>query len=486
VKLFGLNITREKALPPLTPQTVLTSEAFRISQGSANNFGPGWNSIFGSGGVIQEPFPGAWQQNAVLPVTDILWHYAVYACVTRIQSDIGKLRTKLVQSDDGVIWEETQSPSFSPVLKKPNRYQTHIDFKEQWTGSKLINGNAYILKERDERNVVVKLYVLDPTRVHPLVAPDGEVFYQLSADNLAGIEQSTVAVPASEIIHDKYKPLYHPLCGISPLRACILAASQALNIQQGSSAFFANGQRPGGILTAPTAVNPDVVNDLKAQWETGFSGNNRGKVAVLGWGLKYEPLHVDAKDAELTEQLKISCEAICSAFHVPPWLIGCGALPPNATPEILMQIYYNFCLQNLIEMMEVLLDEGLELPTKYGTELDIDNLLRMDSRALIDAEAAAIAGSLKATNEGRRRIGLKPVKGGEDVRAQVQYFSIQAIAERDRNDPFAKPTEPLAVKPSADAAPDDDDEDDDPEERALFAAACLTKELYAQPNTRSA
>lgn len=470
MKLLGFNITREKNLPPLTPQTVLTAEAYRLSQGSAAGFGPGWNSVFGSNGVIQEPFPGAWQQNAVLPVADILWHYAVYACVTRIQSDIGKLRTKLVQSDDGVIWEETQSPSFSPVLKKPNRYQTHIDFKEQWIGSKLIHGNAYILKERDERNIVVKLYVLDPTRIHPLVAPDGDVFYQLSADNLAGIENSSITVPASEIIHDKYKPLYHPLCGISPLRACIIAASSALNIQNGSSAFFANGQRPGGILTAPTAVNQEIVDDLKRQWETGFSGNNRGKVAVLGWGLKYEPLHVDAHDAQLIEQLKISCEAICSAFHIPPFIIGCGPLPANATPEILMQIYYNFCLQNLIETMEVLLDEGLALPEKYGTELDIDNLLRMDSRALIDAEAAAIKGALKSTDEGRRRIGLGKVPGGADIRGQQQDYSIAALAERDRDKPFAKPAPATPAVPAADVDTDDDDDDEEDPTRALIAA----------------
>ena len=40
-------------------------------------------------------------------------------------------------------------------MTKPNRYQTRIQFFETWLISKLRTGNAYVLKERDQRNVVV-------------------------------------------------------------------------------------------------------------------------------------------------------------------------------------------------------------------------------------------------------------------------------------------------------------------------------------------
>lgn len=482
MKLLGFNVTREKNLPPLTPQTVITSEAYRLSNQPSNvSYGPGWSSLMCGPGLIQEPFPGAWQQNVVHQTTDILWQTVVYACVTRIMSDIGKVRLKLVESDDGVIWTETESPAFSPVLRKQNRYQTHIDFKEQWMASKLTQGNTYVLKQRDERNVVVKLYILDPTRVHPLVAPDGEVFYQLSTDNLAGIEESHVVVPASEIIHDKYKPLYHPLVGVSPLRACCLDAMQALNIQKGSSQFFANGSRPGGVITAPSAINQETVDGLKRQWEAGFSGNNQGRIAVLGNGLKYETFAINAKDSELADQLKITADKICMAFLIPPFIIGAGPLPANTTPDIMLQIYYALCLQSHAEHMEALLDEGLELPKPYGTELDLDNLLRMDARALVETQAAAVKGALKSTNEGRKLLGLGPMPGGDDIRAQHQDYSIESLAERDRDKPFSKPAAAPAGAPAATTEPEvePDADEDDAEKSAAFAALCLTKALAA-------
>lgn len=127
---------------------------------------------------INEPFTGAWQRNQEIQTPTVLGHYAVYACVTLIANDIGKLRQRLMELDDNGIWKETSSPSFSPVLRKPNGYQNHIQFKQWWQTSKLTKGNAYALKQRDNRGIVTALYLLDPDRVTVLVTPQGEVYYQ--------------------------------------------------------------------------------------------------------------------------------------------------------------------------------------------------------------------------------------------------------------------------------------------------------------------
>src|SRR5690606_11217421 len=94
---------------------------------------------------ILESFPGAWQTNTVVDRNLVLSYHAVYACITLIASDISKLRMKLVAQDSDGIWTETESASFSPVLRKPNTMQTRIQFWESWMLSKLIRGNTYVL-----------------------------------------------------------------------------------------------------------------------------------------------------------------------------------------------------------------------------------------------------------------------------------------------------------------------------------------------------
>src|SRR5262245_4188925 len=344
MRVLGYNITVTKAMP--TP----TQPAYQ----------PGW---FGNWWwpVIREPFTGAWQRNEELRADSIVTYFAVYACVSLISTDIGKLRLRLMQQHEGGLWEEVNVPAFSPVLRKPNHFQTRGKFIEQWMISKLLHGNTYALKERDARGLVVRLYILDPTRVRALVAPDGSVFYELSADQLSGVDTS-IRIPASEIIHDVMVPLFHPLCGVSPLLAAALPVAQGLNIQKASSQFFMKGSRPGGILTSPHIIDNVTALRLKDEWEQNFAGDNAGKVAVLGDGLKFEPMGMPAEESQLIEQLKWTAENVCSVFRVPAYMVGV-APPPTITNnvEALQQVYYSQCLQALIERIETLLDDGLML-----------------------------------------------------------------------------------------------------------------------------
>lgn len=382
--------------------------------------------------MIRESFTGAWQQNVTIRVEDVLTYGTVYACITLIARDIAKMRLRLMALDNDGIWREVENAAFSPVLRKPNTYQTRIGFVEQWIISKLSRGNTYVLKRRDNRGVVTSLMILDPGRVQVLVSEDGAVYYQLSSDNLSQLELDTVTVPARDIIHDVMTPLYHPLVGVSPIQACGIAAMQALAIQSNSKRFFDNGSSPGGVLSAPGAISKDTAQRLKEYWDSNFTGDNVGKVAVLGDGLKFEPMTVNAVDAQLIEQLHWTSENVCTAFHVPAYMVGVGDPPTYTNIEALNQQYYSQCLQGLIESIELLLDEGLELPKPYGTEFDLDGLLRMDSATLIDAEAKAVGGGIKSPNESRRRLNLPPVTGGETPYLQQQNYSLAALDRRDR------------------------------------------------------
>ncbi len=429
MRLLGFEITRRKDALQLSP-----APAWRYGAG-----GEGWFSI------IKEPFTGAWQRGYAATRENALTYHAVYSCVTLIASDVAKCRLKLVEKDDNGIWNERDVAAFSPVLRKPNRYQNRIKFFEQWIISKLLHGNTYILKERDERNVVSGLYVLDPSRTRPLVTPDGDVFYQVKQDALSGIEQDEVVIPANEIIHDVMIPLYHPLCGVSPLTASGIAAIQGLTIQRNSTRFFQNGSNPGGILTAPGDIDTEDAKRFKQEWEKDFLGENSGRIAVLGGGLKYEKMTVSPGDAQLIEQLKWSAQTVCSTFLVPAYKVGVGDPPAYNNIEALEQQYYSQCLQKFFECIELCLDEGLGLDRQqgkiYGTEFELDDLLRMDTATLIESEAKAVGGGIKAPDESRKRLGLGPTEGGKTPYLQQQNYSLAALAKRDaRPDPFENKT----------------------------------------------
>jgi HK97 family phage portal protein len=409
----------------------------------------------GAGGwypIVRESFTGAWQRNLEINIDTAASFHADFACKTLIARDIAKLRVKLAEKDKNDIWTETTNPAFSPVLRRPNDYQTHNQFYESWMLSKLARGNTYVLKVRDNRQVVTALHVLDPTRVQPLVADDGSVFYRLSSDNLADIDD--IVVPAREIIHDRFNCLFHPLVGTPPVFASGLASMLGLNAQRTSALLFENASVPGGLLTTPGEIDDVQEKRIKEEWELRFSRKNLGRVAVLSGGMKYEKMAMTNVEGQMIEQLKWSAEVVCSVYHVPPYKVGVGVLPTYNNVQALNVEYYSQALQSHIEEIEELLDAALGIGwgEGLGTEFDTDNLLRMDTVTQVTAIRDAVGAGVMTPNEGRGKLDLKPVKGGESPYLQQQNYSLEALAKRDAQaDPFA-PATPALPPPQPDPA----------------------------------
>lgn len=401
----------------------------------------GYETVGGHRGwypIVREPFPGAWQQNREYRLESVLQHPTVFACITLIASDIAKMRYKLVQetSVGSGIWLEVESPSYSPVLRRPNDYQNHTQFRKWWMVSKLVHGNTYALKERDQRGGigsgnVRRLHILDPCRVRPLVAPDGAVFYQLGDDNLAGIE--SVTAPASEIIHDR-TPLFHPLMGVPPLFAAGGPAATGLTVQNNSLSFFANGSNPSGVLTAPGEISQSTADRITEHWEREYGGANSGKIAVLGDDLKFMQMRMTSVDAQTEEMLRWTAESVCAAFRVPAFMVGASPVPANQNTELLTRTYYSTCLHEHVSDMEAALDEGLGLETtkegrRLGIELDKDALLQMDTATQYKTLSEGVRGGFLAPNEARAKVDLRPLPGGDTVYLQRQDIPLQIAAE---------------------------------------------------------
>lgn len=425
--------------------------------------GRGWTTIFSGN-------PDGFQTDTDVGGSKFDTNWVVWSCKTLIAGDIGKLRIKLVEWD-GRIWKEvTNNSPYLQVLRKPNTYQTRQQFIENWLFS-LFGGNTYVLKERDGRGIVTRMYVLDPERVTPLVSPTGLVFYRLREDLLAKVPMGDVVVPASEIIHDRQNCLYHPLVGLSTAFAAGLAATQGLKIQTNSEQFFRNMSRPSGILTSPGFINDIQAAEYKKRWTENFSGANIGKVAVLGNDLKYQPLATDAKDSQMVEQLKMSAEMICSVFHVPAYKVGVGQIPVYQSAQILNQIYFSDCLQRPIEAIEALLDEGLGLDSvpgrTLGTMFDVDGLLRMDTVSQMEVASKGVGAAIYSPDEARAKFDLGTVPGGATPYLQQQNYSLAALAKRDSSaDPFAKA--PAQQPPSVDPT------------KAIADAICRMGELMVE------
>jgi HK97 family phage portal protein len=412
-----------------------------------------WSSI------IREPFTQAWQRNQELRPDSVLAHPTVYRCVNLISSDIAKMRFKLVELKHlPELWVETESTAFSPVLRRPNHYQTPAQFRKWWAMSRLIHGNTYVLKERDGREVVRRMHILDPNRVTVAVAPDGDVVYRVSEDNLAGVtaDDAAFAIPADEIIHDRI-PLFHPLVGVSPLFAAGGPAHVGLTVQRNSGDYFDSENSPPGVLSGPAVINEETAKMLVERWHA----RRKGQIAALGSGLEYKPMHNTAEQSQTIEHLKWTAESVAAAFGVPAFMVGAGPVPALNNSEVLTRQYYTTCLHDHVHDMESALDEGLGLEEniegrRLGVELNVAALMQMDTATQYSTLAEGVRGGFLAPNEARAVVDLKPLTGGDTVYLQHQDYPIEALYDRTLNE------SPAALPPAQQAppAPGEDVEDE--------------------------
>lgn len=435
MQLFGLEIRRAE------------KQLHAIDDRHGGRWDGGWRRIL-------EPFTGAWQQNVTEDRGTVLCYPTLYACISYLNQDIGKLPFTLVKKEANGVYGEVENPAYNPVLRKPNHYQTAQQFRESWIISKLVQGNTYVLKQRDERGVVIKLYVLDPCRVQPMVSDSGDVFYQLNyptADNLlpGNYPGEQLILPAREIIHDRMNCFHHQLIGVPPVCAAHWPALKNLKILKSSAEFFGNSAQPGGILTAPAGMTETDALAVRDYWQTAYSGGNAGKVAVIGADMKFTSFAMKSADSQLVEQMRYSDEQICQPFKIKPYKVGIGLPPGGWKADDVNVEYHGDALSPLIEAMENLLDEGLGISRPLSVWMDTEPLWRMDEGKMADVQSKLVQGMIRKPDEARLKFNDPPTAGGDTLWGQHQDYPLGMLAEREDLNPIAPPA-PAAPEPLSD------------------------------------
>jgi hypothetical protein len=164
-------------------------------------------------------------------------------------------------------------------------------------------------------------------------------------------------------------------------------------------------------------------------------------------------MRMSSTDSQLIEQLKWTAEVVASVFGVPAHMLGIGSPPTYNNIEALTGQYYSQCLQIHVENLEKALDEGLNLPPNYGTEFDLDGLIRMDTETKMKVASEGVRSAIFSPNEARWKFDMPAVAGGETPYLQQQLWPIRHLAERPLPTKPLTPPEEIADDGNGDGGP---------------------------------
>src|SRR5215207_793448 len=357
----------------------------------------------------------------VLPYTNSAM---VEACVSAYAQTVAMCpgNHQIKNANGGV--ERVTNSALARIFRSPNSYQSISDFLLNGVSSLYMEGNAYAVAFRNNRNEIEELHWMDPRNCHAMVAPVarddgwGGIFYQLSGNPIveAQIPREILRfVPARDVLHLKLRtnPAY-PLEGLSPMLAFALSQATSNAMMRQQLAFYSNQARPSMVITTDRTFTREQVEALRQKWNDQSQGLNAGKTPILTDGLKPVMISTSPEQAQLAELMKYTEQQIALAFRVPLQILGINTTPGGPTRALIEDWKsqgLGFCLNHIEESLGRLF--GLKgYPDEY-VELDTSILLRSSERERMETLKTSIAGGVRTINEARATEGLPRVEGGD-------------------------------------------------------------------------
>jgi HK97 family phage portal protein len=364
-------------------------------------------------------------------------------------------------SDDEGGRDRVMTSDLARILRKPNAYQSISDFMLNATRSLYADGNFYALALRNSRQEVAELHLMDPKSCMPMVAYNGEIFFQLGGNPVIDRALPEMElVPARDVLHIKMNTRgSHDLRGVSPLVALArdMSVSDAIGAQQLN--FYMNQARPSIVLSTDLRLDKAQTDMLRQKWDEQSRGVGIGGTPILSSGLKPYPINVSSADSQLADVMKISDSRIALAYRIPLQMFGLGGGPMGST-EALMQMWIasglGFCLNHIEEGMGLFFKLN-GVPEEY-LEYDTSVLLRSAFKDRIEAYVRSVQGGIHAPNEARAAFDMEQVEFGDEPRVQQQVVPLSAAGKIP-----ASPA-PGAPPPAAPAALEEDKPPKPPDE----------------------
>lgn len=372
---------------------------------------------------------------------------AVDRCIELLSDSMGKLPCFII---DNRTRKRVDLPQLRLLNVRPNEAMTPFIRKKVLETSRQVNGNGYDWIFRNPRTGRIEELIPVPGNlVEPWRDLSGRVWYTVTHPWTG----EPMVLPNEDICH--YKAATRDgLKGVATLRRASETIASARAQQQYELSFYESGGQPSGVLETDSALggyakDPDgkvitradgspitLKDKLRSDWEKVHAGpSNAHRVAILDYGLKYNPISSSNSDAQFIESKEVSIRDIARYFGVPLYKLqegkqAYGSNEQNAI-EYVVSTLHPIVTQYEEEMTWKLLtesqvDAGLEIRINMMAELRGDTGARGQWYQIMLQEGPFSVNDVLALED------LPDIPGGDEHRASLNYVPLSIWPELSR------------------------------------------------------
>jgi HK97 family phage portal protein len=326
---------------------------------------------------------------------------AVWRCVSLLAGGVSGLPSG--------VWAETPTGRRVPLdtpawLAKPLPWQAPVDFWHRVMVSLLMDGNAFIWTQRNDRGRIVALHVLDPKRVTIEERESkSDIRFQIDGEYF----------DRSWILWIPNFTVDWQLRGLSPIDAARQAIDLGLTVEEFGSRFFHQGTSMAGVIQHPGTPEKDEAEMLRDMFKKKNSGiSNSHAIGILTGGASWQNITITPEQAQFLDTRRFQKSEIALLFGVPPHMVDPTVSSSwGSGVEEMNRFFTTFSLQDYITRIEQYVTLFL-LPGKQFFKFNVDARLRPNTKERYAAYKTAIETGFMNRDEVRDLEDKEPIPNG--------------------------------------------------------------------------
>jgi HK97 family phage portal protein len=373
----------------------------------------------------------------------------VWACVRVISESLAGLPWHVFRkrADGGLALQADNDVDWL-LDSQPNPEMPAFQFRETLLGHALCWGNGYAEIERDQAGRPVWLWPLAPDRVTPERATFDIIRnYGLQGEVRVGEIVYRVINNLREVTYLPQRDMYHlrglgfdGLVGYSVIRYASRSIGIAIATEDDAGTLFSNGSRPQAVLIHPRALSQTAKDNMVASVN---KQRRKGDTLVLEEDIKYVPISVPPRDAQLIEQRQFTPSEICRWFRVQPHKVMDLTKATFSNIEHQSIETVNDTYRPWAERLESEADIKLFGRTNRGqlvTVIDLNELKRGDLPAQTAFARDMFDRGIFSVNDGRQYFGMNPIGPDGDKRfVPLNFVTLENAGKPEAAEPEEAP-----------------------------------------------
>lgn len=264
------------------------------------------------------------------------------------------------------------------------------------------NGFAYIHRDKDGNVIDIEF----------LNAGEVVINYTQNKNLTYSVPRLKKRVEPINIIH-LVKNSYDGINGKSVISYANRSIQNANLTENQALSFYNSGCNLAGVLTVQGQLSAEQKEQIRSSWNQAYNSNGSG-LAIIPGNMSYQPIQVNASDAQLLESRQFNVQDIARFFGIHPSLLGVDGATLGSVEQIQQQ-FVSYTLQPYITMLEEELNRKLLKPSERNLKIKLDTnaLIKTDKSATASYYSTLLDKGVMCVNEVRKELGYNKIEGGE-------------------------------------------------------------------------